>query len=264
MHYLGICAIIKDEDPFLDEWIAYHMHLGVDAFHLYDNGSRIPLQQSLRKFDALRSKAAITIYSARGKRMQMLSYNNCCRRTKEQCRWIAFIDVDEYIVPGQHDSIPGMLKEFEPYAGLAMNWKSFGTGGHKLRPAGLQLENYTRALSDGHSLNTHVKSIVNPSNAKVFLNPHICILYPGAPIVTEKHIPITHPRHSPPSWDKGQINHYVYRSKQDFFAKLQRPRADSLDKRRLPEDFVLPEGDVTDTRALRFVDGVKAILAQTA
>ena len=42
MQYLGLCAIIKDEDLFLDEWIAYHMHLGVTAFYLYDNASRVP------------------------------------------------------------------------------------------------------------------------------------------------------------------------------------------------------------------------------
>ena len=37
--YLAICAIFRDEAPFLDEWIAFHRLMGVEHFFLYDNGS---------------------------------------------------------------------------------------------------------------------------------------------------------------------------------------------------------------------------------
>ena len=30
-------AILKDEDAFVEEWVAYHRILGVDHFYLYDN-----------------------------------------------------------------------------------------------------------------------------------------------------------------------------------------------------------------------------------
>ena len=38
-HYLALCAIVRDEGPYLAEWIAFHRLVGVERFHLYDNGS---------------------------------------------------------------------------------------------------------------------------------------------------------------------------------------------------------------------------------
>ena len=39
MEKIAICAIFKDEAPYLLEWIAFHRMIGVDLFVLYDNGS---------------------------------------------------------------------------------------------------------------------------------------------------------------------------------------------------------------------------------
>ena len=39
MDKIAICAIFKDEAPYLLEWIAFHKMVGVDLFVLYDNGS---------------------------------------------------------------------------------------------------------------------------------------------------------------------------------------------------------------------------------
>ena len=262
MHYLGLCAIIKDEGPFLDEWIAYHMHVGVKAFFLYDNGSAVPLRDSLKKFSGLRAKADLVIYDAPGKALQMVTYTHCLENNKKACEWIAFVDADEYIVPRGHDTIPAMLEEFEPYSGLAMNWLLFGSNGHKRRPEGLQMENYTKALpldSERHQL---VKCIVRPQRVMTFFNPHIGVPHNQADsIVTEDHMPINTPQRDKASWDKGQLNHYYYRSKQDYWIKMHKTRATVFSKRVVASDVHNPpEGDVTDTSILRFAGGVKEIL----
>jgi hypothetical protein len=61
MFYLGICTIIKDEDHFLDEWMVYYTALGVEAFYLYDNGSKIPLKKSLTRYLARHSADSLHI-----------------------------------------------------------------------------------------------------------------------------------------------------------------------------------------------------------
>lgn len=38
-NYLSICAVIKNEGPYLEEWIEFHRIQGVEHFYLYDNGS---------------------------------------------------------------------------------------------------------------------------------------------------------------------------------------------------------------------------------
>jgi hypothetical protein len=35
-----LAAILKEEDSFVEEWVAYHRLLGVDHFYLYDNDPR--------------------------------------------------------------------------------------------------------------------------------------------------------------------------------------------------------------------------------
>src|SRR5262245_25609317 len=42
-----VVAILKDEDPFVEEWVAYHRLIGVDHFYLYDNDPRQPLRERL-------------------------------------------------------------------------------------------------------------------------------------------------------------------------------------------------------------------------
>jgi len=216
MHYLGLCAIIKDEAPFLEEWMAYYTHLGVEAFYLYDNGSKIPVNETLRLFERFHTPEKLFIHRVPGEKIQMAAYNLCCATYASRCRWIAFVDVDEFIVPKKHDSIPAMLEEFEPYAGLALNWQVFGSSGHLSRPEGLQIENYTRALDPGALIHRHVKCIVRPGKVDMFFGPHICELNsPEDVIVTENHEPLFGPITEALNREKGQVNHYYFRSIKD-------------------------------------------------
>ena len=40
MYNAIVCAIAKDEDPFLKEWVVYHLILGFDHIIIYDNNSK--------------------------------------------------------------------------------------------------------------------------------------------------------------------------------------------------------------------------------
>ena len=37
--YLSVCAIYRNEAPYLAEWIEFHRLVGAERFFLYDNGS---------------------------------------------------------------------------------------------------------------------------------------------------------------------------------------------------------------------------------
>lgn len=262
-HYLGLCAIIRDE-PYLDEWLAYYVHLGVDAFYLYDNESQVPLRESLAKWQRFLGPERLVIRGVVGKSLQLDVYNHCLAEHGAKCKWIAFVDADEFIVPKVHPDIPSMLEPFELASGLALCWKMFGTNGHATPPQGLQIENYTKAMGDDHKANRTVKVILQPENIEKFeFNPHIATVKKGddvMPIVTENVKPIIIWYAKPPSWDIGQINHYFYRSKHEFYKKLRAPRADTHELRDQPPGMVIPEGDVEDLSALRFLPGVKAVL----
>ncbi|MDR3074304.1 MAG: glycosyltransferase family 92 protein [Deltaproteobacteria bacterium] len=262
MHYLGVCAIIRDETPYMGEWIAYYAHLGAEVFYLYDNESRTPLRETLAPYDRMLGPGRLLIHDAPGRTLQLITYNHCLAKYGGECKWIAFVDADEFIAPKLHNDLPSMLEAFEPYAGLAVNWKIYGTNGHVKPPPGLQIENYTRAVPDDYQRNETVKVIMQPEKTDHFFhNPHICIVKDErTPIVTERLNPTAVWFSRPPSWDICQINHYYFRSRHEFYRKLRAPRADILELREAPEDMLIPEGDHEDLSAARFSPGVRAIM----
>jgi tetratricopeptide (TPR) repeat protein len=104
----------------------------------------------------------------------------------------------------------------------------FSSGGHLGRPAGPVLRAYTEYLAPKESPdNAHIKSFIQPARTAGVHTAHNFRYAPGEFAVTEDHRPI--PPESPfaeASNTLARINHYFYRSQQDFERKLQRGRAD--------------------------------------
>ena len=255
MQYLGLCAIVKDEDPFLEEWICHHVLLGVEAFIIYDNGSAYPVRERLRPF--LRG-SFLTVVNIRGKGRQMIAYNHCLRTFGHKFRWLGFLDLDEYAVPKSTNDLRVLLQDYEDAAALGLHWQWFGTNGHKARPKGTQLENYILALADEH-WRRHIKSFVWPQGIAGMWSPHFAVPFQGGHTVNERHEPVTGAISDSFSAELGQINHYYYRSWQDYYEKMLRGLPDG-GRRQIPEKINPPDGDVPDTQALRFVPALRAML----
>ncbi len=44
MYYTCVCCIVKDEEAYLREWVAWHLALGFEHSILYDNNSKKPVR----------------------------------------------------------------------------------------------------------------------------------------------------------------------------------------------------------------------------
>lgn len=96
LHDLAVVAILKNEAPYLREWLDYHLLAGVNHFYLYDNDS----PDNQREVAAPYVKAGLVDwFNAPGKAMQYAVYNEAVKRFKFHCRYMAFIDGDEFIFP---------------------------------------------------------------------------------------------------------------------------------------------------------------------
>jgi hypothetical protein len=255
MQYLGLCAIVKDEDPFLEEWVCHHALLGVEAFILYDNGSAYPVRERLRSY---MSGSFLTVVNIRGKGRQMIAYNHCLRTFGHKFRWLGFLDLDEYAVPKRTHDLRVLLQDYEKAAALGLGWQWFGTNGHKVRPQGVQLENYVLALDNEH-WRRHIKSFVWPQGVAGMWSPHFAVPFQGGHTVNERHEPVAGAVSDSAGSEFGQINHYYYRSWQDYYEKMLRGLPDG-GRRTMPEKINPPDGDVPDTSALRFVPALRAML----
>ena len=256
MKYLSIVAVLKDEEPNLKEWLDFHKGVGVDHFYLYDNGSTDNTPDLLQPY----IKAGEVTYSYNTMDMcQMACYYNALTAFTDQSRWMAFIDLDEFLFSPKGD-LKTTLKDYEPYPGIAVNEVFFGSNGHVRRPAGGVLKNYTKRRK---SVDRHIKSICQPGATLCSAhNPHSFIYSQGTP-VNENKKPCRGPFNEPGSADILRVNHYWVKSKEEYESKLTRGRADvpSRDPRfryttgvgRKLNDVWKQDNEVEDTLILDYV-----------
>lgn len=239
LHDLAVVAVMKNDEPYLKEWLDYHLAAGVDHFFLYDNDNPNPkiVRKILEPYIAAQQ---VDYFSAPGALVQMPAYNDAIRRFKFVCRYIAFIDLDEFIFPKSSSSIVDVVDEVlssnPNAAGLAINWQIFGSNGQEKADFSRGvLERFTRrAPSDWFVLpkddktfpigNVHVKSIVNPRYVRHIVNPHYAYYFDGKFAVNSNGGLVTHWGNRPVLTDKIVVNHYLTKSKEEYLAKISRGR----------------------------------------
>ena len=219
---VAICCIVRDEE-YLTEWIEYHALIGVTKFYIYDNESVILVNETLASFIA---SGLVEVIPFPGKVMQLPAYHHCLEYYGPLCKWIAFIDADEFIVPKTlTGNLPEFLTAYEAYAALGVNWLEFGSNGH-IERSGNTIQSYTRRSLKSYERNKHIKSIVQPRFVIKALTPHHFEYKKGKYAVNENFVTITGP-FSTHSSNKIQVNHYFTRSKTDYIHKKERGRADT-------------------------------------
>jgi hypothetical protein len=233
-YYLAICCIIKDENEYLEEWISYHLKTGVQHFYIYDNESSTPINDTLSELNLLKYA---TVTRIDGKAKQVEAYAHCLSNFGPECAWIAFIDIDEFIVAkSTGGNLAAFLKGYETFGGLGINWLIFGSNGHAKKTGRPQLESFTMRTSEHHRLNTHTKSIVQPRFVKSAFNAHFFHYIRNKFCVNENFTPISG-AFSKVSVNKIQLNHYFCRSVEEFSAKQKRGRGDTGEERTMEEFY---------------------------
>jgi hypothetical protein len=176
---------------------------------------------------------------------------------------VAFIDIDEFIVPLGAGSIRAVLlrKAYESYADILLNWQIFGPSGHVAQPSGLVIENFTRRFPEDAEANRHVKSLVRTKDLlRVGSTPHIFDCARSTCNARGETV-MSHAMQPAVCCDVMVINHYFTKSAEEWAFKRRRGRGDSLDPYgdRVFAD-VEAQATVEDTRALRFLPRLRALL----
>ncbi len=264
MDKIAICAIFKDEARYLLEWLAFHRLIGVDLFVLYDNGSTDGGPDLIRRSHFARH---VTLIDWPGVGKQIPAYRDFCANRAAKFDWAAIIDVDEFIMPVGGDTIrePLTRRAYSDYSSILLQWFVFGPSGHRRRPDGLVIENYTRRLTDSFPTNLHVKPLVRGKAVSTASStPHI-INVSGPTCNTRGQTVLSYAEQPLECHDVLVVNHYFTKSRDDWVAKLRRGKADAPDPAAHPyADSIYYEVErdakVEDRNALRFVPRLKAML----
>jgi glycosyltransferase involved in cell wall biosynthesis len=168
----AVCVIVKNEVRDLAEWVIHHHSLGFDRVILYDNDSIDGTYELAVELSHLIPMEVIRWPKFDKENCQVTAYNDCLRRFRDSYEWIAFFDVDEFLIPASDQRVPDLLSEFEDSGGFVINWLMFGSNGLKA-PTDLVMSDYTRRAADRFPPNRNVKSIIRPNRAIADCNnPH--------------------------------------------------------------------------------------------
>lgn len=257
-----ICAIIKDEFPYLLEWIAYHRAIGIDYFFIYDNESSDGSTELLISL----AKAGVIEYiqwpSKVNRNNQIAAYQDVLLRAREKTEWIAVIDGDEFIVPRKHKHIHQFLLEHKNSSAIAINWKLFGSSQHQYKLNGLVMERFTRCAVKDSFVNGFFKTIakidltqsfsINNCN---FKDKNYKYVYPDGSIVKTKGGRDDYIDHN-----IIQINHYFCKSREEWIFKRLRGMADKPpDKKYRPDNNfdAHDQNEEEDRSILNFLESTK-------
>lgn len=222
LYYLAVCAIAKNEGPYFKEWIEWHHKMGVEKFYIYDNESTDYTKEVLQPY--IESGLVEYVFWP-GKKMQLPAYDDCFEKHRTETRWLAIIDLDEFIMPIKNKNIPEYLHQMEDFSSVEINWLVYGSGGAKERQPGSVMERFRCHSLPEHKLNTHVKSIVDPRRVCTMIGCHEAARISG--FAADSHgTPLSKGfRDRKPQQDIIRINHYAVKSYEEFLSKRARGRA---------------------------------------
>jgi len=221
-NYLAVCAIAKNEGPYFREWIEWHLKQGVEKFFIYDNESTDETKEVLAPYV---EKGIVEYNYFPGRKRQLAAYDDCLERHRLDVRWLAVIDLDEYIVPVKDQSISDFLHRMEGFASVEINWLVYGSGGAREKREGDVMQRFKKHARLEHSLNCWVKSIIDPRQVCTMIGCHEAARISGSAADSHGNKITTHFRDRNSLHDVIRINHYAVKSYEEFLSKRARGRA---------------------------------------
>lgn len=230
-YQLAIGAIFKDEAPYLKEWIEFHKLVGVEHFYLYNNCSADDFLSVLKPYidkgvvELIDWPYASSSWENWLYEVQASAYRNCISLAKKKVKWLAIIDIDEFLTPMSSTKVLDILQDYEEFGGVGFNWKLFGHSGlMDLKPNKLLIESLVRTAVHDRSTHYGIKSIVRPERVKDCHHPHYVIYNDGYFHVNSKKEPYidSDGMTNGVYYDRLAINHYWSRTGNYLISKLKR------------------------------------------
>ncbi|GFR44512.1 hypothetical protein Agub_g5777 [Astrephomene gubernaculifera] len=247
--YSALCAVGRNENRYVREWVDYHKCLGFSRIYLYDHNSSQHMSNELtdhiasgfvsyrnfqptvhRKFNE--SEGFTSDLDRFMTTVQGQAYKDCVQQYGSHHTFLGFIDLDEFLVLYDNSvrHVDELLRQYESYPGLSVYWVLLGSSGHVSRPNGSVVESYTRCTPHGHKFNTQFKTFANTRFHPTMYSPHRAVFAaPPDPatgaepyMVDEDGQRIARGRNRAAKHRRAAVYHYVTKSLEDYQGKMKR------------------------------------------
>lgn len=164
MDRIAIAAVMKQEQPYIVEWVAWHRLLGFDIL-IADHGGTDGQTELLLKLEAAGLISRIDVRHFR-LRPQLFAYHALFRRAQRNgARYLGFLDADEFFEPldgsTPHNAGARIVRRlFEETGAMALgfNWMCFGSSLLEAPSPEPVMQRFTLAASQDFAPNRHFKS----------------------------------------------------------------------------------------------------------
>lgn len=220
---ITICAIAKNESRYIVEWICYHLAIGVDRIHIYSNDTEDDQDDKLNNISRHDSRITWERWIANdGTSPQVSAYNDALQKVSTP--WVGFIDIDEFIVPLEDESITDWLQTVpDEVSSVHINWMGFGSAFLKDDSYELVTRAFNMAAPINWSNHHHFKSIARTKLA-VEATIHNIITQKGYRTLSDfsEFETSNNGISDRVIHHRIQINHYQCKTYKEFSARMQR------------------------------------------
>ncbi|MEZ2131659.1 MULTISPECIES: glycosyltransferase family 92 protein [unclassified Sinorhizobium] len=264
-HGIAIAICVRDEALYIGEWARFHRAVGIRHFIVYDNGSTDGTSAVLRQ---VLEPDELTVVPWAGRMRtdsdpldcQAMAFAHAVLNFGGSFRRMAFIDADEFLLPMAGRTVEEALAATGDFPNVSLPWHMFGTSGHKTRPNGPVLLNYTRRSADPLSHKEHstnYKCIVDPCEVVEASVHQFKTREFGDLTVNDAGQRFTRKGRKSPAFYSNrflQLNHYYSKSEEEMRTKMARGSNYAVSPQRLEEKMITTirniETDVVEDRAM--------------
>lgn len=169
---VAICAIIRDENLYLEEWLNHYRKLGVDYFFIYDNDSSIPVSNFLFENQITSQDIKVIKWSDHERSSQQRAYLACCQ-ANQSFDYIGFFDLDEFYYSKTMEIKKDLIylhRKYGEFSGFAIYWRMYGSKNPFFQTRrGINEYQY-------YFESDVIKSFLNPKDVIIFPDPHKAII----------------------------------------------------------------------------------------
>lgn len=243
-----IVACVKNEAPYILEWLAHHRAIGFDRFVIYSNDCSDGSDTMLDRLDAMGLITHKDNSGWTGSSPQQYALDDAMRDPAvTSAAWVAHIDIDEFVnIQTGQGTLDDLFRATPDATHIAMTWRLFGHAGIEQFSDEPVTAQFTKAAPRhlpkphiawgfktlGQNIGAYGKlSCHRPNRLRPEAEPNVhWVNGAGRPMPHSLRRRGWRSGRDTIGYDLVQLNHYATRSLESFLIKRQRGRALHTDR----------------------------------
>ena len=127
-----IFVVIKDEHEYLDDFIKYHLNLGIDHLFIFEDITSKSHIEIVNKYNNVTLNSVKILKPIEYKQKEYIKKGLIWIRDNFDYDWCFSIDCDEFITT--EDKFPELLDDYSKHDAIMLHWKNYGCSGHIRKP----------------------------------------------------------------------------------------------------------------------------------